>query len=339
MLEQLREPSSTGSARAVARWRAERAAAKRRNARLRIHARVLHPIDVPQLVRDPLLRRRSRMSSLLAAVRLLAAALGLHLVGLIVLVTAGRLVPERPRLAPAKPLTVRVVDMPPIVEPPRPAPAEPEPAPAAAPEFPRPEPAKPKPPKAQLPPAATARPAPPPSDPAPTNDPPASNAEPIPLIGLSLESTVSGGGPAFVTGTSRMGETPRQAQPSGTKGSAPAPPASGALGSGSTGGQRAATAIPTSGETLEKPRRLELKEPAYPATLRAQGIEGEVLVTVSIDAQGKVQRASVLRGSGHAEFDAAALSAARAERFAPATRDGTPVPFTLSYTYRFRIEE
>jgi protein TonB len=105
------------------------------------------------------------------------------------------------------------------------------------------------------------------------------------------------------------------------------------------GGQRAATAIPSKGEKLEKPRRLELKEPAYPATLRAQGIEGEVLVTVSIDALGVVQQAAVLRGSGHAEFDAAALSAARAERFAPATRDGTPVPFTLSYTYRFRIEE
>jgi TonB family protein len=64
-----------------------------------------------------------------------------------------------------------------------------------------------------------------------------------------------------------------------------------------------------------------------------------VLVTVSLDATGAVQQASVLRSSGHAEFDSAALNAARAERFAPATRDGKPVPYTLSYTYHFRIED
>jgi protein TonB len=337
VLEPVREASSGGSVRAIARLLAERAAAKRASARRRIHARVLHPIDVPHLVRDPLLRRRSRVASLLAALRLLCAALGLHLIGLVVLVTAGRLVPERPRFAPAQPLTVRILETPsPDLAPAAPTPVEPEPSVPAALEPAQPEPPKPKPPKPP-PPAQAAQPAPPPSDPTPANDAPAGSAEPIPLIGLSLESTVSGTGPAFVTGTSRMGETPRQAQPSGAASSGPSPAGSGVGAAGTS--QRAATNIPTRDETLEKPRRLQLREPPYPATLRAQGIEGDVLVTVSIDALGVVQQASVLRGSGHAEFDAAALSAARAERFAPATRDGTPVPYTLSYTYRFRIED
>jgi TonB family protein len=64
-----------------------------------------------------------------------------------------------------------------------------------------------------------------------------------------------------------------------------------------------------------------------------------VLVKVSLHARGVVREAAVLQSSGHAEFDAAALSTARTERFAPAIRDGTPVPYTLSYTYRFQIED
>ncbi|MET0414258.1 MAG: energy transducer TonB [Polyangiaceae bacterium] len=339
MLESVREPSSTLSAHVVVRSHAEQAAAKRARARRRIHARALHPIDVPHLVRDPLLRRRSPLASLLATLRLLAAALGLHLFAVIVLVAAGRLMPQRPRFTSAPPLSVRVVELPPLDRDPAAlVPAEPEAAEPAVPEPPRPEPPKPPRPPPRAKEAAPAPAAA--SDPPATNEPqPASNAEPIPLIGLSLESTVSGTGPAFVTGTSRMGETPVEQKASGAPSSGPAATASGAAGSAPVGTQRVATAIPSRDEKLEKPRRLQLKEPAYPATLRAQGIEGEVLVTVSIDARGVVQQAAVLRGSGHAEFDAAALSAARAERFAPAARDGTPVPFTLSYTYRFRIED
>jgi protein TonB len=136
-----------------------------------------------------------------------------------------------------------------------------------------------------------------------------------------------------------MGPTDARARASGAASNGPALTGAGGAGTVQQGAQRDATSIPTRDAKLEKPQRRELREPAYPATLRAQGIEGDVLVTVSIDAQGSVQQASVLRGSGHAEFDAAALSAARAERFTPATRDGTPVPYTLSYTYHFRIED
>jgi TonB family protein len=266
----------------------------------------------------------------LRALRLLAAAFGLHVFGLIVVLAAGRLVPETPRLAPTEPLKVRVVDMPPVdndaaarlpAEPEAPAPAAPEPQPKT-------EPAKPQPKRVE---EATAPANEPPADDAQ----PAGNAEPIPLIGLSMESTVSGTGPAFATGTSRMGET----RPNQARGTAPVKPSPAASGGGAVTEQREATRIPTRDVKLEKPRRLRQQQPAYPATLRAQGIEGSVMVSVNIDTAGVVQQASVLRSSGHAEFDSAALNAARAERFAPATRDGTAVPYTLSYSYHFRIED
>ena len=329
MLEPVREPSIS-SAGAIARLRAKNASAKRASARRRIHARVLHPIDVPHRVRDPLVQRRSRVAALFRGLRLLAAAFGLHLIGLVVVVAAGRLVPERARPARTEPLKVRVVDIPPVdrID----GPPIPEPAPTAAPESPKPEPPKP-----QARPTQNAEQPRPANEPPPPDNAPANNGEPIPLIGLSLESTVSGTGPAFATGTSQMGAT-RPGQVAGTAPRGTSAAASGQAGSAPTG-QREASAIPTRDVKLEKPRRLQQRQPPYPATLRAQGIEGSVLVSVNITVSGAVEQATVLRGSGHAEFDSAALNAARTERFAPAMRDGKPVPYTLSYTYHFRIED
>jgi len=80
-------------------------------------------------------------------------------------------------------------------------------------------------------------------------------------------------------------------------------------------------------------------KPPYPTTLKAQGIEGDVQVRVTIDTKGKVTKISILKGSGHKAFDLAAKSAAAIETFTPATRDGKAVTYTLSYSYRFRIEE
>jgi TonB family protein len=249
---------------------------------------------------------------------------------LVVVVAVGRLVPERARPARTEPLKVRVVDIPPVdrID----GPPIPEPAPTAAPESPKPEPPKP-----QARPTQNAEQPRPANEPPPPDNAPANNGEPIPLIGLSLESTVSGTGPAFATGTSQMGAT-RPGQVAGTAPRGTSAAASGQAGSAPTG-QREASAIPTRDVKLEKPRRLQQRQPPYPATLRAQGIEGSVLVSVSITVAGAVEQATVVRGSGHAEFDSAALNAARTERFAPATRDGKPVPYTLSYTYHFRIED
>jgi TonB family protein len=84
---------------------------------------------------------------------------------------------------------------------------------------------------------------------------------------------------------------------------------------------------------------LKPNRPEFPATLKAQGIEGDVTVRVDIAASGDVTSVTIVRSSGYPAFDDAAKRAAASERFAPAIRDGNPVPFSLSYSYRFRIEE
>lgn len=91
--------------------------------------------------------------------------------------------------------------------------------------------------------------------------------------------------------------------------------------------------------TWTKPRRLSPARPAYPPDLRAQRVEGNVTVRVRLDASGRVLEASVVASDPPTVFDAAALASARAERFQPATRNGRPAPYTLTFTYRFRIED
>jgi protein TonB len=161
-------------------------------------------------------------------------------------------------------------------------------------------------------------------------------------VGINFESTVAGGnGPAFNTGTSRMGETSTTA--ADPKVAAKETAGTSTKTSGSGGGgvreQRTASNIPTQNSVFVKPRRAKPSKPPYPSTLKAQGLEGDVQVRVSLDTSGKVIQVTILKSSGQEAFDEAARKAALAESFTPATRDGTAVPFTLSYSYRFRIEE
>ena len=87
------------------------------------------------------------------------------------------------------------------------------------------------------------------------------------------------------------------------------------------------------------PKRRRPHNPPYPAELRAQGLEADVVVMVSLDETGKVTSVQIITPSPYPAFNEAALAAAKAEEFEPALRDGVPVPYTLSYKYRFRIED
>jgi protein TonB len=305
---------------------------QRQATRERIHARVVHPIDTPRLLRDPLGRRDSGTSSALSGVRLVVAAIVIHALVISGFALMGHLVGEQRVVHPPERLTVQIVETrpppPPIVEEPRPEPA------AVVPEFqPLTPPKKPviepkAQPKTQDAPEPTAAAEP---DPAPRR-----------IVGLSLESTVEGNGPGFATGTSRMGQTEANAvDPSQAKRApAPAPQPAPAASTGQAAAeQRAASHIPTRDTQFEKPKRLKPNRPEFPASLKAQGIEGDVVVRVDIAANGQVTNVTIVRSSGYPAFDDAAKRAAISEHFAPAVRDGVAVPFTLSYSYRFRIED
>lgn len=213
-------------------------------------------------------------------------------------------------------------------EPPPPPPPEPPPPP--------PEPEKPLPPpkvvKAAAPPPPEVK-APPP--------PPAPKAPPPRVVGLSLESTGEGGGPAFAVGNTREGNTaeravaPKEVIPGGTgpadsttKIPIPAPSAN-----------KAASRIPSAGITIVQPKRKGSKVPPYPAQLKAQGVEADVVMMIIVSETGTVTSAKVIKEAPNPEFNEAARQAALLEEYEPATRNGLPTTYTITFTYRFRLDD
>jgi TonB family protein len=90
--------------------------------------------------------------------------------------------------------------------------------------------------------------------------------------------------------------------------------------------------------TEAKHRGKQVK-PAYPPTLKAQGIESDVEVLVFIDATGKVTDVKLLHASPYPAFNEEASKAARAQAWEPALRNDEPMPSTKKYSYRFRITD
>lgn len=209
---------------------------------------------------------------------------------------------------------------------------EPESEPTPTPEVaPKPEPAK-RPVKRVRQPAKRKAAAKAPPAKAPPAMAQAPSAPPRRVVGLSLGSTVKGAGPAFAVGNALDGETDRTAK-------APVAAARPVAAAPSLNRRAKVAPVATSGADIERPRRTARVEPEYPEALRSQGLEADVVVQLELTATGSVRRARVLRGAADPAFDRAALEAARRESFSPARRDGVPIPYTLSFTYRFRASD
>jgi protein TonB len=79
-------------------------------------------------------------------------------------------------------------------------------------------------------------------------------------------------------------------------------------------------------------------QPPYPSASRALGEEGTVELMVSIDARGVVTGVNLLRSSGFARLDAAAIAfALKRWRFEAALQDGQPVATSRRFTIRFNL--
>jgi TonB family protein len=161
------------------------------------------------------------------------------------------------------------------------------------------------------------------------------------IVGLSFESTVgegNGDGPAFAVGNTRLGETDKVAvKKEDVPKERPAP----VHGTEKpTTANQAATRIPVKGVTYTEAKyHGEQIKPAYPPTLKAQGVESDVEVLVFIDATGKVTNVKLLHESPYPEFNEAAKKAALIQAWDAATRNGEPMPATKKYSYRFRITD
>ncbi len=85
------------------------------------------------------------------------------------------------------------------------------------------------------------------------------------------------------------------------------------------------------------PQVVNWREPAYPEQARQQGIEGTVILRLTVAADGTPRDIEVARSSGHSALDSAAVTHLQRTRFLPALRDGEPVDMAITFRVRFRL--
>ncbi len=218
----------------------------------------------------------------------------------LLLVLAAR---ARPEARPGRPRPSEVVVV--EVEPPREHP--PEPPPRTEPQL--------RPKRSVVAPRTPARAeTPPPND----TPPPEPGPPPPVVVGLTLQSTTTAGTVAVPVGNTLVGKpAERAAAPDGVR-----------------PGYAPLYLVDTRPELLEEINSAEI----YPVQARKLGIEGEVLMAITVEADGHVSAAKVVSGPGYGLNEAAQGAMLRA-RFRPATKGGKPVATDLGYKYIFSLNQ
>lgn len=89
---------------------------------------------------------------------------------------------------------------------------------------------------------------------------------------------------------------------------------------------------------VETPAALEAEvKPAYPDEAREAGVDGVVVLRITIGPDGRVEDVKVVETPGFG-LEVAARAAILRARFKPATRDGQPARSTITYRYVFRLD-
>jgi protein TonB len=78
--------------------------------------------------------------------------------------------------------------------------------------------------------------------------------------------------------------------------------------------------------------------PPYPALAARMGVEGKVIIKLTISESGFVTAADLVKSSGSSELDRAAISWVMANwKYKPATHDGQPVASTTEVSVNFTL--
>jgi TonB family protein len=99
-----------------------------------------------------------------------------------------------------------------------------------------------------------------------------------------------------------------------------------ALGSGYDG--------PASGDEVKPALPVTFQDLKIPRSELPGGIQGDVIVEITIDAQGVVVEEKLLQGLGHG-VDERCIAVLRDWRFRPATRNGVPIPSKHDVHFHF----
>src|SRR4051812_44081921 len=90
------------------------------------------------------------------------------------------------------------------------------------------------------------------------------------------------------------------------------------------------------GGIIKPPRKIQDVAPVYPELARTARVSGVVIIEATIDEQGSVQDARVLRSIPL--LDRAAIDAVRQWRFTPTVLNGQVIPVVMTVTVNFRLD-
>ena len=85
------------------------------------------------------------------------------------------------------------------------------------------------------------------------------------------------------------------------------------------------------------PEIVHFENAPYPPEAEKAGVQGNVVLKLTIDKDGNVTAADVLEPAGNG-FDEAAQAAALKFKFKPATKDGVPFAVKIKYSYAFTLK-
>jgi protein TonB len=105
-------------------------------------------------------------------------------------------------------------------------------------------------------------------------------------------------------------------------------------GEGQGGGAGGGPYRPGSG--IEPPTLLHEVKPDYTEDARRRGVEGDVVMEIVVEANGRVGHVRVLQGLGYG-LDERAVAAVRQWRFSPATRRGATVSVMVEVAMEFKL--
>jgi TonB family protein len=106
------------------------------------------------------------------------------------------------------------------------------------------------------------------------------------------------------------------------------------IGPGTGGGAGGGAYAPGSGITA--PTLVHEVRPTYTAQGRRLGLQGDVVLQVTVGRDGRVGDVRVVRGLG-AGLEERAVDAVRQWRFTPATRQGAPVDVSVRISVEFSL--
>ena len=95
--------------------------------------------------------------------------------------------------------------------------------------------------------------------------------------------------------------------------------------------------LATTAVKMARPLYVKNSVPRYPRRARKKGLQGTVMLEVLVDETGQVKNLRLLRSSGHAILDKAAIASVKKWVFVPGAINGAPAGMWVKVPIRFEL--